>query len=227
MTEFIFERSEIIDAAEALNLKRPSNLGDVVYSYRYRKPFPEDIASKAPEGMIWVVRAAGDAVYRFSAIVEPNLSPNPDLTPVIVPDATPGIVSLYALGDEQALLAKLRYNRLVDIFTGVTCYSLQNHLRTNVKGVGQIEVDELYIGIDQEGLHYALPVQAKGGRDRLNVVQIEQDMALCEAKYPALVCKPIAAQFMANDVIALFELGMSEDTIRIIREQHYHLQSMT
>ena len=44
-----------------------------------------------------------------------------------IPDATPGIVQKYALADEQALLAKLRYNRLLDIFTGVTCYSLQNH----------------------------------------------------------------------------------------------------
>ena len=35
-----------------------------------------------------------------------------------VPDATPGVVSLYALGDEQALLARVRYNRLIDIFIG-------------------------------------------------------------------------------------------------------------
>jgi len=41
-----------------------------------------------------------------------------------VPDSSPGIVAKYALSDEQALLAKVRYNRLVDIFSGVTCYSL-------------------------------------------------------------------------------------------------------
>jgi hypothetical protein len=47
-----------------------------------------------------------------------------------VPDSTPGLISLYALNDEQALLARLRYNRLIDIFTGISCYSLQSHLRT-------------------------------------------------------------------------------------------------
>ncbi len=36
------------------------------------------------------------------------------VTPIL--DATPGIIELYAFSDEQALLAKLRYNRLVDIF---------------------------------------------------------------------------------------------------------------
>ena len=53
------------------------------------------------------------------------------------------------MNDEQALLAKIRYNRLIDIFTGITCYSLQNHLRTTVPNIGQVEIDEIYIGIDK------------------------------------------------------------------------------
>lgn len=53
------------------------------------------------------------------------------------------------MSDEQALLAKVRYSRLVDIFLGIAAYSLQNHLRTSVVGIGQIEMDELYVGIVQ------------------------------------------------------------------------------
>ncbi len=67
--------------------------------------------------------------------------------------------------DEQALLATVRYNRLTDIFTGVTCYSLQNHLRTTVRGVGQVETDELYVGVDRLGKHYAI----HGARPHSNV----------------------------------------------------------
>ena len=95
---------------------------------------------------------------------------------------------MYALSDEQALLAKLRYNRLLDTFTGLTCYSLQNHLRTKVPNVGQVEVDEIYVGLDRKGAHYVLPIQAKGGNDQINIVQIEQDLAMCAAKFPALQC---------------------------------------
>jgi len=62
-------------------------------------------------------------------------------------------------------LALLRH-RLIDIFLGLTTYSLQNHLRTTVKGIGQIEIDELYFGIDREGCHHAIPVQAKGETDK-------------------------------------------------------------
>ena len=147
------------------------------------------------------------------------------MLPVIkVPDATPGIVSRYALSDEQALLAKLRYNRLVDIFTGVTCYSIQNHLRTTVRGIGQIETDEIYVGLDKRGAHYVMPVQAKGRSDQIGIVQIQQDLALCQEKFPELIARPIAAQFMDSDIIALFEFGWDADGAVIkLAESHYRL----
>ena len=53
-----------------------------------------------------------------------------------IPDATPEIILSYALSDEQALLAKVRYNRLLDIFLGITTYSLQNHLLNHPGDVG-------------------------------------------------------------------------------------------
>jgi hypothetical protein len=140
-----------------------------------------------------------------------------------VPDATLGVIAKYTLTDEQALLAKLRYNRLVDIFSGVTCYSLQNHLRTTVPQMGQVETDELYIGVDKKGSHYVFPVQAKGGKDKLNIVQIEQDIAICAHKFPSLICRPLAAQFMQDQVIAMFEFEKDEKGPVIASEKHYKL----
>lgn len=140
-----------------------------------------------------------------------------------IPDATPGLIGMYALNDEQALLAKLRYNRLVDVFMRVTCYSLQSHLRTSIPKLGQVETDEIYIGVDRRGAHHILPVQAKGKSDRLNMVQIEQDMAMCRHKFPELVCRPIAAQFMEHDLIVLFEFEQGEEGIVISAEKHYRL----
>ena len=96
--------------------------------------------------------------------------PNPNLATTKIPDATPGIIARNAFSDEQAVLALVRYNRLIDIFLGIACYSLQNHLRTTVRGLGQVETDEIYVGLDKRGSHYVVPVQAKGGNDRLNRV---------------------------------------------------------
>ena len=77
--------------------------------------------------------------------------------------------------------------------------------------------------MDKKGIHYVFPIQAKAGKDRLSVVQIEQDMAVCAAKFPLLICRPVAAQFMQEDVIALFELERGEKAIGIVSEKHYKL----
>lgn len=221
--EVVFEREEIVEAAQRLGLPRPKNVGDVVYSFRFRKAFPESIKKTAPKGLEWILRKAGASRYRFVLGKQWSVAPDPHRSVIKVPDATPGVISKYALTDEQALLAILRYNRLIDLFTAITCYSLQSHLRTSVAELGGVETDELYVGVDRHGVHYVLPVQAKGGRDKLGVVQIEQDIALCAEKFPSLVCRPIAAQFMRDDVIALFEFELSGDEVTVRDEKHYRL----
>jgi len=218
-----FAREEIEHAATELSIKLPKNLGDLIYSFRFRSQLPESILAMAPEGKTWVIKLAGKALYKFMAEPQWIIQPNPGLIRVKIPDSTPGIISRYALDDEQALLALLRYNRLIDVFSGVASYSLQNHLRTTVTGIGQVEVDELYVGLDRHGAHYVFPVQAKGGRDRMSLVQIEQDMALCAQKFPNLICRPLGAQFLAGGGIALMEFTLTEEGIRLANERHYQL----
>jgi hypothetical protein len=223
--EVPFEREELVRVAKKRGIKLPKNLGDVIYSFRYRTPLPASVCAKAPQGKEWIIRPAGQAKYCFVAIEQAVIEPNRMMAETKVPDATPGVIAMYALSDEQALLARLRYNRLIDIFTGVTCYSLQSHLRTTVRNLGQIETDEVYIGVDKKGVHYVFPVQAKGGNDHLSVVQIEQDVAMCVDKFPHLICRPIGAQFLPDELIALFEFELGDQRVSIVSEKHYRLVS--
>lgn len=89
--------------------------------------------------------------------------------------------------------------------------------------MGQVETDEIYVGVDKKGAQYVFPVQAKGGRDKLSIVQIEQDIALCGEKFSGLVCRAIGAQFMEDDVIALFEFENGREGISLVSEKHYKL----
>ena len=89
--------------------------------------------------------------------------------------------------------------------------------------IGQVETDELYVGVDKKGVHYVIPVQAKGGKDKLSVVQIEQDIAVCATKFPSLISRPIGAQFTRNDVIALFEFEQNDRGVVVSSEKHYKL----
>jgi len=221
--EFEFERSEIKDASNELDIDLPENIGDAVYAIRYRTPLPASVTSTQPKDLEWIIEGAGRGRYRFKLVPATRIRPREDMVRIAVPDATPEVIQLYKLDDEQALLAIVRYNRLIDTFLGLTTYSLQNHLRTTVKNIGQIEIDELYVGLDTHGCHYAIPVQAKGGRDQIGVVQTTQDIRYCEQAFPGLRCRPIAAQFLPDGVVALFELALQGNEVKVVEERHYQL----
>lgn len=230
--EVAFTRDDLVVAAEEMGEPRPKNLGDIVYSLRYRVPLPESIREKAPPGREWAIFPGGNAVYVLRPVPFNLIEPRPGLRTVRLPDATPGVIANYALSDEQALLARVRYNRLLDVFTGLACYPLQSHLRTSIKVISlidgsqsssQVETDDLYVGLDEHGAHYILPVQAKGGSDILSVIQIWQDFRVAEQKFPNLKARPVAAQFMANGAIALFEFTELNNEITVAREHHYEL----
>jgi len=223
LVEVPFERHDLVDMARRLRIRLPKNIGDVIYSIRYRMAMPTAITKTQPAGMEWLIEGRGKSRYAFRLAAANRIVPNPCFAAIKIPDATPEIVGFYALSDEQALLAKVRYNRLLDVFLGVTAYSLQSHLRTTVKDLGQVEIDEIYVAIDKRGRQFVLPVQAKGGTDRLSTVQTRQDILCCAEKYPQLVCRAISAQFVNRHHIALFELAMDGDEVRIVEERHYQL----
>ena len=185
--EISFEREDLIFAAEELQIKLPKNLGDVIYSFRYRAALPEAIQQCASDGEAWIIRPAGRSRYRFVIVPDRPIVPTSMLNETKIPDATPGIIARYA------------------------------------SGIGQVETDEIYIGLDRRGVHYVFPVQAKGGKDKINIVQIEQDAALCRHKFPSLVCRPIAAQFMRDDLIVLFDFEEDANGLSLSSEKHYRL----
>lgn len=222
-TQFEFLREELEKTSATLGFASVKNIGDVPYSFRYRNRLPDSILATQPEGLEWIIAGAGKGRYRFRLVKETRILPRADLVRISIPDATPEIIRAYALDDEQALLAIVRYNRLIDTFLGLTTYSLQNHLRTTVDGVGQIEIDELYIGLDKHGCHYVIPVQAKGGKDQIGIVQTTQDITFAEQKFPGVRCRAIAAQFMEGGVVALFELALQDDEVKVAEERHYKL----
>lgn len=151
------------------------------------------------------------------------IEPNPLLSEVKVLSAVPAMVLRYALDEEQRLLAVLRYNRLIDVFTGTVCYSLQNHLQTFVPGIGKVDTGEIYLGISMTGRQFVFPVQARSEKEGIGTLQAEQDLAVCAAKFPTLTCRPIAAQFMEDNLIALFECEMSAGEVFVREEKHYRV----
>ena len=87
-------------------------------------------------------------------------------------------------------------------------------------GQTQAELVEQFIPV--------IPVQAKGGKDQLAVVQTKQDLACCAEKFPRLSCRSVSAQFIDMEgkkgkKIAMFELAVEDERVVIVDERHYRL----
>lgn len=228
LSRVCFGRDELANACESLGIQRIKNLGDIPYSYRFRKELPKVISDAAPQNAEWIIVGAGIGAYEFRLASPAKIIPTNNRQRIKIPDATPEIVKKYAPGtDEQALLTKVRYNRLIDIFSGLACYSIQNHLRTAVANIGQIEIDEIYLGVSKKGAHYVIPCQAKSPGDKFGIVQVMQDIEFCKQRYPNALCKPIALQFLSEHDVAMLELSVEEENdvfrLCVIEEKHYQL----
>src|ERR1700722_4340015 len=66
--EFEFDREELVSAAKHLRIDRPDNLGDVIYTFKFRRPLPEEITRTAPKGKAWIIEGAGRSRYRFRLV---------------------------------------------------------------------------------------------------------------------------------------------------------------
>jgi hypothetical protein len=238
---FEFRRNELAYAATEIGLEVEGdtetvakNLGDIVYSFRFRRDFPKEIKVTAPAGKMWIIVGKGDALYEFRLITIPSLAADPNWFVTKLHDATPEIVRRFELSDEQSLLARIRYNRLVDLFCRCVAYSLQNHLRTKVEGIGQIEIDELYVGANRQGEHFVIPVQAKKEKDRLGVSQLMQDLEYCRVCHCEMRARALGAQMMKHkeggrifDKVVMFEFECRDEAddvvIRKIAERHFVL----
>ena len=219
----IFQRQELAGACKALGFDMVKNLGDIPYTFRFRRELPKSINDTAPSDNEWIITGSGISQYEFRQASRGKIVPASQRLPIPIPDATPEIVKHYSSGeDEQALLTRVRYNRLIDLFTGLTCYSVQNHLRTTVENLGQIEVDEIYMGINSRGIHFVLPCQAKSPGDKFGIAQVMQDISLCRSRYPEAVCRPIALQNLV-----VMELTVTEENdilnLHVVDEKHFKL----
>ena len=91
--EILFSRKDIETASLALHVKTPKNLGDVLYSFRYRTELPESILKEAPEGKEWIIRPAGRAQYKFVLVSQAKIEPSELLVEIKIPDSTPGPIA--------------------------------------------------------------------------------------------------------------------------------------
>lgn len=180
-----FSKEHLVEVCRDLGLVI-NNIPDVPYHYRTGR---SDLPAELLDTGNWVIEGAGKGRYAFVKLQRaPYIDIPDDLYCTEIPEATPDIVLKYGGVDEQAVLTKVRYNRLVDTFLSMTAYHLQGHVRSSLTGIGQVEVDDLYVGVDADGNWYVIPLEAKsvGAKERLGVIQVRQMILFAKQYCPEL-----------------------------------------
>lgn len=207
-----FDKPFLDRLANELDIK---NIPDIMYSYRSgRRAFPAAILAMGN----WVIVGRGKGKYAFvklRAAADFNLPLDLEITPI--PDATPDVVLRHTKGDEQSMLVQLRYNRLIDVFTGLTAYHLQSHVRAYVDDMGQVEIDDLYLGVDTDGVWYCIPVEAKSPApgEQLGRTQISSMVAYARQEFPDLVIRPVGVKTISDGSFFFVEFTPVADPVEI------------
>lgn len=238
--EMRFTTDQVDKAREKFQSERLGNVGDVTFAFRSkRQAIPDRITKTAPKGYVWTVVNVSSGLHAFKLDFEENqFSFGKGRSETSVLDATPEIVKQFALfRDEQALLTIVRYNRLVDLFLGLTAYSIQNHMKTAIKTIEgrskQIEIDEVYVGVDQDGHQYLIPVQARRNGEGLSSDQIMSDILFCQQQidnnFPDMRFKSVGVEFTnSGDMhrIAFAEFELQNGHVRVKRDRVYLLKEI-
>jgi hypothetical protein len=219
-----FTKDELVQVCRELAIVI-NNVPDVPYHYRTgRSDLPDEILGTGN----WVIEGAGKGRYTFVRLKRsPYIHIPDDLYVTEIPEATPDIVLKYGGVDEQAVLTKIRYNRLVDTFLSLTAYHLQGHVRSSVQDMGQVEVDDLYVGVDTDGKWHVIPIEAKsvGPKERLGIIQVRQMILFAKQNYSDLILRPVGIKPLEDGsyVFLEFDDKAELEAISVKRYARYKL----
>jgi hypothetical protein len=170
LAQLVYHGTELFN--HGINGVLIANFPDALYTFRARADLPAEILA---DGNFAIV-GRGKGRYAFVRIPVPNRFVFPAPIPTMqLPDQTLAWVRPYMSNDEQGMLTRIQANDLIAKYLNLpSTFRLQSHLRMSVKGYGQVEVDELYVGRTAVGVNVGIAVEAKNQApdDCLNVSQL-------------------------------------------------------
>jgi len=220
----IFKKDELAEVCRKHGIT-VRNIPDIIYTYRARRTLPSKILATGH----WAIEPAGRGAYAFRLLrSSPHFEiPFADYAPVHIYNAIPEVVEGLLRQDEQSLLTRVLYNRLVDIFTGLTCFHIQNHYRSFVADMGEVELDALYVGVDKTGALFVLPIEAKSQAESemIGRIQVSQMAKLVRQDFAQLRRRVLAVKAVADGTITMVEFDDHEepDEIGIVSVGRFRL----
>lgn len=224
----VFQKDDLVAVCSDLGLT-VRNIPDIIYAYRSRRLLPESIRALGH----WAIESAGTNAYAFRRLEKaPHFQiAFEDYAPIDIYNAVPSVVEAFLRHDEQSLLTLILYNRLIDVFLGLTCFHVQNHYRAHIQNIGQVEIDALYIGVNTDGDLFIIPIEAKsvGDNELIGRIQISQMAKLVRQAFPDQLRRVVAVKILPDSSVALVEFSdhAAPDDIHIQQIKRYRFMRPT
>lgn len=224
----VFTLQDVRDQLVASGLEA-RNAPDVIYRMRARTVLPEETQAAGYRMIEITNRGVYALVVGTSTLIEyPELT-----TPVDVEDHTPDVVRRllytdFATVDEQALLSVLRYNDMFSRFLGFRVYHFKSHVRKSVPGVGQAEVDDVHVAVEQgyDGPLTIVPVEAKAKDDPVSRTQVVTQIRYAQHVFPGHPIRPLTVKlFETGDILFMeFNVTTLPNDLQIVRHAYFRLR---
>lgn len=213
--ELVHHGSELVRYGVSKRKLVLKNFPDALYTFRARADLPAEIVA---DGHFAIV-GRGKGHYAFVKIPVPNRFPLPAaMQSAQVQNQMPTWVQQYMGNDEQGMLTRIQANDLIATYLSLTStFRLQSHRRIGVKGYGQVEVDELYVGRTATA-DVGIAVEAKNAApdDCLNVSQLfGTGQALKQLFPPKMPMHLIGAKPDTSGRICLAEFSLPDDPAQL------------
>lgn len=222
----LFDQGEISRIAEELGIPAPKNLRDITYAFaKGRLQLPEEITKAAPVDRRWALERDQWGSYSLKLVETPDeeITADPDLPEISLPDLTPPPVQYFSVGT-SLLLAQARHNRLVDLVTGCVCHPTEEPKRRRTRYV-QVEVDDAYFAFDAQGGRFYIPVELTAKGERRSITDMDRLLRIGTLFHRSLQCRPVLIEEAGRNRLRLYAFEVRDATLKLRSELHVHLGS--
>ena len=216
LKEITFTRKELTETIEELGI--PSrNPAHIPYEASKRGGMPKEII-EAGFNTILNKKEAYALVYIENNVIEfPESKPiiyaskiKPSLMKHIIPNGL-------AKADEQTMLSIINKHKILEHFLGLEIQHYVPHRRCSLPNIGQVEIDQIAWGIQNNDDDVVIPIEAKGGKENLTRSQMKNCVYYAQANHPGVKIRPVAIKLFPGNDIGVVETDLETNPIKFGR----------
>lgn len=203
--------------------KIPKNVGDIIYSLRYRMDYLSTFDHLLDPDYTWTLLSLSTGQYELKPMPKLKL---PDLTsvPVISKiDKTPEHIHNLRPLNDQSLLMKIYQNKVLSEFLEDDLILLQAHHKVNLKDWGQAEIDGIVASETSPRLYL---VEVKGYTEVIGWPQIIQLKMYAEQNHPGLPFTPIFVQSHRDWSFSIVQFDFNSEFPQVTKSERYIFTNM-